>query len=217
VPNKGLFVSLEGPDGAGKSTQRRLLAAALRKLGHKVVETREPGGSPLAEFIRALVLDPKHHGLTHRAELLLFEAARAQHVADTILPALKKGAVVLCDRFTDSTIAYQGYGRGADLKRLADLNRMASGGIAPELTFLLDCPAEVGLSRTARRMESQRPDESREDRFEREEAEFHARVRRGFQEIAQSEPGRVRLLDARRSIEDLHAEICSAVEERLGS
>jgi dTMP kinase len=149
--------------------------------------------------------------------LCLYLADRAQHVHEVIRPALAAGKIVLCDRFTDSTIAYQGYGRGADLKRLADLNRMASTGIAPELTFLLDCPAEMGLSRTARRMESQRPDERREDRFEREEAEFHDRVRRGFQEIARSEPDRVRVLDARRPVEDLHAEIRAIVEQRLAS
>jgi len=211
------FISFEGGDGSGKTTQLKLLAEYLTRRGRDCVCTREPGGTNLGKMIRRVLLEVADEAISSETELFLYLTDRAQHVHEVIRPALAAGKIVLCDRFTDSTIAYQGYGRGADLKRLADLNRMASGGIAPELTFLLDCPAEVGLSRTARRMESQRPDESREDRFEREEAEFHARVRRGFQEIAQSEPGRVRLLDARRSIEDLHAEICSAVEERLGS
>jgi dTMP kinase len=168
-------------------------------------------------LIRRVLLEVGDDKISPETELCLYLADRAQHVHEVIRPALAAGKIVLCDRFTDSTIAYQGYGRGADLKRLADLNRMASTGIAPELTFLLDCPAEMGLSRTARRMESQRPDERREDRFEREEAEFHDRVRRGFQEIARSEPDRVRVLDARRPVEDLHAEIRAIVEQRLAS
>jgi dTMP kinase len=211
------FISFEGGDGSGKTTQLRLLADYLTRAGRDCVCTREPGGTNLGKLIRRVLLEVGDDKISPETELCLYLADRAQHVHEVIRPALAAGKIVLCDRFTDSTIAYQGYGRGADLKRLADLNRMASIGIAPELTFLLDCPAEMGLSRTARRMESQRPDERREDRFEREEAEFHDRVRRGFQEIARSEPDRVRVLDARRPVEDLHGEIRAIVEQRLAS
>lgn len=211
------FISFEGGDGSGKTTQLRLLAEYLTRAGRDCVCTREPGGTNLGKLIRRVLLEVGDDKISSETELFLYLADRAQHVHEVIRPALAAGKIVLCDRFTDSTIAYQGYGRGADLKRLADLNRMASGGIAPELTFLLDCPAELGLSRTARRMESQRPDERREDRFEREEAEFHDRVRRGFQELARSEPDRVRQLDARRPVEDLQAEIRAIIEQRLAS
>jgi dTMP kinase len=187
VPKKGLFVTLEGPDGAGKSTQRRLLAAALRKAGHKVVETREPGGSPLAEVIRALVLDPKHHGLTDRAELLLFEAARAQHVADTILPALKVGAVVLCDRFSDSTLAYQGAGRALKRADVEWLNRFATAGLAPDLTLVFDLGSAEGLRRAKRLKGSA-------DRMEQADLAFHRRVRAAFLALARSAPRRVKRL-----------------------
>lgn len=187
MPKKGLFVTLEGPDGSGKSTQRRLLAAALRKSGHKVVETREPGGSPLAEAIRAMVLDPKHHGFTDATELLLFEAARAQHVADTITPALAKGAVVLCDRFIDSTSAYQGAGRALKPAVVSWLNHFASGGLKPGLTLVYDLKETEGLRR-ARRLKGHA------DRMERADLGFHRRVRSAFRSLAKREPKRVKLI-----------------------
>lgn len=187
MPKKGLFVTLEGPDGSGKSTQRRLLAAALRKSGYKVVETREPGGSPLAEKIRDLVLDPKNQGLVAGAELLLFEAARCQHVADLILPALKKGAVVLCDRFTDSTLAYQGAGRALRQADVLWLNRFATAGLKPDLTLVYDLGAQEGLKR-ARRLKG------RSDRMEKADLAFHRRVGSAFRRLARTQSRRVKLI-----------------------
>ncbi|HTM07253.1 MAG TPA: dTMP kinase [Verrucomicrobiae bacterium] len=208
------FISFEGGDGSGKTTQLKLLADYLSKRGYDCLCTREPGGTDLGKLMRRVLLEAGDSVISRETELFLYLADRAQHVQEIIRPALAAGKIVLCDRFTDSTVAYQGYGREADLRVLGELNRMASGGLVPDLTFLLDCPADLGLSRTANRMKGQRPGE-REDRFEREEAEFHARVRRGFQELARSDPSRVRRLDASRPIEDLHAEIRSIVEQEV--
>lgn len=209
MPKKGLFITLEGPDGAGKSTQRRLLAAALRKAGRKVVETREPGGSPLAEVIRALVLDPKHRGLSDRAELLLFEAARAQHVADTIVPALKKGAVVLCDRFTDSTLAYQGAGRALRRADVEWLNRFATAGLTPDLTLVFDLGASEGLRR-AKKLKG------RADRMEQADLAFHRRVRAAFLALARSASRRVKRIDVTgKSPEAVAAEGLALIKKRL--
>jgi dTMP kinase len=187
VPKSGLFVTLEGPDGSGKSTQRRLLAAELRKNGFKVVETREPGGSPLAEKIRALLLDIKNQGLGHRTELLLFEAARFQHLQDTVLPALKQGQVVLCDRFSDSTVAYQGAGRAIALKDVQALNRFATQGLKPDLTLVYDLSAEEGLRRSRKRGQ-------RADRMEAAAMGFHRRVRAAYLRLAKAEPRRIKVI-----------------------
>lgn len=207
------FISFEGGDGSGKTTQLKLLADYLSQHGYDCLCTREPGGTNLGKLIRRVLLEVGDDTISRETELFLYLADRAQHVREIIRPALAAGKIVLCDRFTDSTVAYQGYGRGVDLQVLGELNRMASGGLVPDLTFLLDCPAELGLSRTAIRMKAQRPGERPEDRFEREEAEFHARVRRGFQELARSDAKRVRLLDASRPIEQLRDEIRSIVEQ----
>ena len=213
--DRAIFITFEGIDGSGKTTQLRLLAERLRNAGREVVEAVEPGGTEIGRQVRAIVLDGRNTHLTPRAELLLYFASRAQNVEQVIRPALESGRIVLCDRFTDSTVAYQGYGRGVELRVLGDLNQIASSGLTPDLTFFLDCPPALGLARTAERIAAQRPGERREDRFEREAAEFHARVRRGFQELAQSDGARVRLLDASRTAEDLHQEIRSIVEARL--
>jgi dTMP kinase len=184
----GLFVTLEGPDGSGKSTQRALLAKHLRAFGYAVVETREPGGSPAAERIRALLLDANLKGLRAGAELLLFEAARLQHVHDTIRPALGAGKVVLCDRFTDSTTAYQGAGRAVDPKAVAWLNRVATGGLKPDLTLLYDLGVAQGLKRA-------HGAKGAKDRMEQADRAFHARVRASFLAIAKREPRRVKRID----------------------
>jgi len=176
---------LEGPDGAGKSTQAGLLAAALRRAGRKVLLTREPGGSPQAAKIRKLVLGAKGF-LSPAAELLLFLADRAQHVKDTLEPALKKGQVVICDRFGDSTLAYQGAGRGFKRDELRRLNRFATGGLKPDLTLLFDLAAPHGLRRAKRRGSA--------DRMEKAGAAFHARVRAEFLALARSEPGRIKVI-----------------------
>ena len=181
-------MSLEGPDGSGKSTQRALLAKRLRSFGYDVVETREPGGSPVAERIRALLLDSELQGLRAGAELLLFEAARLQHVHDTILPALAAGKVVLCDRFTDSTTAYQGAGRVVDPKTVAWLNRMAAGGLKPGLTLLYDLGVGSGLRRA-------RHAKAGQDRMEQADKAFHGRVRAAFRALARREPRRVKRIE----------------------
>lgn len=182
---RGLFISLEGPDGAGKSTQAKLLAAFLKRRGSRVLLTREPGGSAQAAKIRALVLGAKGY-LSPSAELLLFLADRAQHVNDTILPALAQGQVVLCDRFSDSTLAYQGGGRGFKLEQLEPLNRFATGGLKPDLTLLFDLKESVGLGRAIKRGAA--------DRMEKAGGKFHARVRAVFLRLAKKEPRRIKVL-----------------------
>ncbi|MBJ9978199.1 dTMP kinase [Pseudomonas sp. S75] len=184
----GLFITLEGPEGAGKSTNREYLAARLREQGVNVVMTREPGGTPLAERIRELLLDPSDEAMAVDTELLLMFAARAQHLAQVIRPALAAGAVVLCDRFTDATYAYQGGGRGLPLERIALLETFVQGELRPDLTLVFDLPVEVGLARAAAR--------GRLDRFEQEGQGFFEAVRQAYLRRAAAAPERYRLLDA---------------------
>ena len=183
------FITFEGIEGSGKSSHARSLAAALRARGYEVVETREPGGTPAGTAIRALLLGAEATPLTALAELFLYCADRTQHVTETIRPALDAGHVVVCDRFSDSTIAYQGYGRGLDLDIVQALDARAREGLEPSLTFLLDCPAEVGLARAKARAGAA-------DRFERETVAFHARVRTGFTTLATQSPGRMIIVDS---------------------
>ena len=183
-----LFVTFEGIEGSGKSTHLRLLAGALRTAGHPVVETREPGGTPLGQALRELLLTPSDTPPEPLAELLLYCADRAQHVAQVIRPALAAGQIVLCDRFSDSTLAYQGYARGLDLATVRALDASARAGLEPDLTFLLDCPPDAGLSRARARSGSS-------DRFEQETLAFHEAVRRGFHALAAAAPARYRIID----------------------
>ena len=209
---RGFFITFEGPEGAGKSSQIQLLGAALTAAGRKVVVTREPGGTPLAEAIRNVVKghrgDEEVHPVT---ELLLMEAARSQHVSQVILPALEAGSIVLCDRFYDSTTAYQGGGRGLDMETILGLNAFASLGVLPDLTILLDLAPERGFERTGRRMETQ----GEYDRFELEKLDFHRRVRAGFLELARREPHRIRVVDADRGQAEIHRDIKEVVDELL--
>ena len=184
----GLFITLEGPEGAGKSTNREYLAARLREQGVDVVMTREPGGTPLAERIRELLLAPSEERMAVDTELLLMFAARAQHLAEVIRPALARGAVVLCDRFTDATYAYQGGGRGLPVERIAILENFVQGELRPDLTLVFDLPVEVGLARAAAR--------GRLDRFEQEGQAFFEAVRQAYLQRAGQQPQRYRLLDA---------------------
>ena len=184
----GLFITLEGPEGAGKSTNREYLAERLRAAGLEVVLTREPGGTPLAERIREVLLTPVEEIMDPDAELLLVFAARAQHLAGVIRPALRRGAVVLCDRFTDSTYAYQGGGRGLSMERIATLETFVQGDLRPDLTLIFDLPVEVGLARASAR--------GRLDRFEREGRTFFDAVRGAFLKRAAAEPARYVLVDA---------------------
>ena len=185
---RGLFISFEGIEGCGKTTQALLLAKWLKSRGHQVVVTREPGGTPIAEKIRKVLLDSKNHRMSPLTELLLLQASRAQHLAQVIIPALKAGKIVICDRFADSSTAYQGYGRGMDLEMVKQLNQIAVDGCWPKLTLVFDLPVEQGFARAAGRKRVL-------DRMEKQEKAFHQKVRRGFQEIAKAEPARVKTLD----------------------
>lgn len=202
----GLFVTLEGGEGSGKSTQLVRLAERLRALGFDPLLAREPGGTPLAEGVRALLLDADRRP-NALAEVFLLEASRAQLVENVLRPALESGRVVLCDRFDDSTLAYQGGGRGLDDSLLRSLNRAATGGLRPRLTFLLDAPHEVGLERRVR--------EGSVNRLDREPGDFHARVRRRYLELAAAEPERFRVIDATRPSDQIEADLWSALEALL--
>jgi dTMP kinase len=206
---KGFFITLEGVEGSGKTTQTALVADALRLTGHRVTVTREPGGTRAGEAIRAIFLDPAV-SLHAAAELLLVLADRAQHVREKLKPALAAGEIVLSDRYSDSTVAYQGYGRGLDLKLLDELNRLASDGARPDLTIVLDLDVETGLERTRARV---RGDVRGPDRFEGEQVEFHRRVRQGFLTIARDEPDRVRTTDATAPVAEITALIVEAIFE----
>ena len=184
----GLFITLEGPEGAGKSTNRDYLAARLAERGIEVLLTREPGGTPLAERVRELLLAPSDEPMAADTELLLVFAARAQHLERVIRPALARGCVVLCDRFTDATYAYQGGGRGVPEARIAQLESFVQGGLRPDLTLVFDLPVEVGLARAAAR--------GRLDRFEQEGRGFFEAVRQAYLRRAAAEPQRYRVLDA---------------------
>jgi dTMP kinase len=201
----GLFLALEGGEGAGKSTQARLLAIWLRDQGFDVVATHEPGATKVGMRLRALLLDNTHHGLTPRAETLMYAADRAEHVAAVLRPALERGAIVVTDRYVDSTLAYQGAGRELLVTEIAELNAWATGGLQPELTILLDLPPAEGLGRRARSG----------DRLESEPAEFHQRVRAGFLARAQADPDRYLVLDGQRDPGDLSREIQARVRDLL--
>ena len=196
---KGLFVTLEGPEGAGKSTNREYLAERLRERGVEVVLSREPGGTPLAERIRELLLDPSDEPMAADTELLLVFAARAQHLQQVIRPALARGCVVLCDRFTDATYAYQGGGRGLSVERIAQLEQFVQGELRPDLTLIFDLPVEIGLARAAAR--------GRLDRFEQEGRGFFEAVREAYLQRAAQAPQRYRVLDAGQSLAQVQADI----------
>lgn len=209
-----MFITFEGIEGSGKSTAMRLLAEYLEKKGHAVLLTREPGGSGLGRRLRALLLDTRTGDIRSRAELFLFLADRAQHVGEVIRPALDEGQVVLCDRYVDSTLAYQGHGRGMDVDQLRAVNALATGGLQPHLTLLLDVPIEVGLARAGRRNREQGTVIA-EGRFESESKEFHSRVRRGYLESAAEEPDRFAVIDAVSPPDEILLLCAGAVEKQL--
>jgi dTMP kinase len=187
-----VFIAIEGGDGAGKSTQAKLLADELRTRGHEVLITREPGGSPIAEKIRHVVLDVANLGLNERAEALLFAASRAEHVASTIRPALELGTIVISDRYMDSSIAYQGIARGLGLEHIRDLNLWATNNLVPDLTIILDVDAEHGLNRVAD-----------PNRIEEESTEFHSVVRDAFLELAKLDPDRYLIVSANQQANEI--------------
>jgi dTMP kinase len=202
----GCFIALEGGEGAGKSTQEKLLAQALADLGHPVLRTREPGGTPAGEAIRTVVLSPQYEGLDERAEALLFAAARGEHVARVIRPALDRGDVVICDRYLDSSVAYQGHGRGLGAQRIRDLSLWATHDLLPDVTVLLDIDPVVGLSRV-----------SDPDRLEAEPLAYHEHVRDAFLVIAADEPQRFLVLDATAPVDELAAAILERVLAQLAA
>jgi dTMP kinase len=202
----GFFVTLEGPEGAGKTTQLKLLSKLLDAAGHRHIVTRDPGGTSLGRQIRRILLNPDTP-VVPVCELLLYEADRSQHVQELILPALEDGMLVLCDRYIDSTIAYQGYARGIDFALIDQLNLIATGGLMPELTILFDIDSAEGLARLH---------PSGHDRLEREAIEFHHKVRNGYLELAQRDPNRWRTLDASRAMSAVQEDLRRILHEKLG-
>ena len=203
-----MFITLEGPDGSGKTTQARLLAEYLRREGHDVVLTREPGGTDIGDQVRAILHDRANTGMNPRAEFLLYSASRAQLVAERIRPALAAGRLVVCDRFYDSSLAYQGYGRGLNLAVLWEITRFATGGLVPDLTLYLDIQPDQGLQRRLL-------GGGEWNRLDQEALAFHRRVRAGYLELAGLEPERWVVMDAVRSVEEVQAEIRALVQARL--
>ncbi len=207
-----MFITFEGPEGSGKSTQLQRLGAFLSERGANVVMTKEPGGTPISDRIRAIVLDSASAGMDAWTEVLLYSASRRQHVVERIRPALARGATVLCDRYTDATIAYQGYGRLIDLGRLEQLNAWATEGLVPDLTLLFDITEEVGLARAHQRNAAMDVDEGR---FEAEDLRFHRRVREGYLALATASPKRFQVIDGHGSIDDVFERTLSAVKHLI--
>ena len=208
---QGLFITFEGVEGSGKTTQVELLADRLQQAGYPVITTREPGGTPISDRIRAVVLDQSRVEIHPHTEALLMCAARAQLVNELILPSLAHGHVVICDRYSDSTFAYQGFARGQDLATLRALNDFATGGLVPHLTLLLDLPAEVGLERRFGPGNSA----ATTNRMDRLDLAFHQRVAAGYHSLAQTEPARWRIVDAQRDANEVAAEIWHVVAVHL--
>ncbi|HET6465081.1 MAG TPA: dTMP kinase [Nitrospiria bacterium] len=204
---RGFFITFEGTEGSGKSTQIEILARYLTRHGHKVVTTREPGGTAFGEQIRRVLLSVKNRRLDPRAELFLYLASRTQHLEEVILPALKRGKIILCDRFSDATVAYQGFGRRLDMKVVRTAVAYAAKGLSPDLTLLLDLDVRLGLARVK--------DRGRSNRLDREQREFHQRVRVGYRRLARSEPGRLKIVEASQSPQDVARKIKKIVDRSL--
>jgi dTMP kinase len=207
---RGFFITLEGIDGCGKSTQLDMLAAALEARGFPTVTTRQPGGTPTGQAIRSLMID-EHHRLAPMAELLLMIADRAQHVAEIIKPNLEAGRVVISDRYGDSSVAFQGYGRGLAISTVDELNELATGGLVPDLTLLFDLDIEAARAR----LDSRANVESEMRGFDEETCDFHLRVRNGYLKLASQYPERFQVLDAAQSVEETHQRVLALVLSRL--
>ncbi len=203
----GIFITVEGTDGSGKTTQIKLMEEYFKGKGYEVVLSREPGGTKVSEMIRDLVLDPANTDIAPVTEMILYAAARAQHVAQVIKPAVEAGKIVICDRFVDSSYAYQGCGRGVDLKIVADVNRVAIDGMIPDMTFFLDVDPELALRR--------RVNATGADRIEQEKIDFHRRVYEGYKNMALLFPDRIKTIDANKSIKDISFQINEYLKELL--
>jgi len=209
VGREGLFITLEGGDGSGKTTVMGRLTAYLQNRSMPYLVTREPGGIEIAEKIRSIILDPAHTAMDARTEALLYAAARSQHLAERVEPALKEGLTVLCDRFVDSSLVYQGYARGLGIEEVWSINRFAMGSRMPDITFYLDIDPEIGLARIA-------ANEAREfNRLDMESLAFHQKVREGYQLVAATYPERIVVLDANRPLHSVEQDIIRTLEERI--
>ena len=194
---RGIFITIEGPDGSGKTTALQQVVPRLQQeMNRKVVATREPGGSPIAEKIRSLILDPSHTDMDSRTEALLYAASRRQHLIEKVLPVLESGDVIFCDRFVDSSIAYQGYARGIGEEGIREINEFATEGIEPDVTLYIDVPAEVGIQRIHANL-----DEREYNRLDQEKLAFHEKVRAGYQQLAKANPERIVVVDGTMSRE----------------
>lgn len=210
---RGIFLSVEGIEGSGKTTQVAKLDQRVRAAGHNVVVTKEPGGTLLGDRIRAILLDPQEEGMDPLAELFLYAAARRQHVVELIRPTLERGAVVICDRFSDATLAYQGFGRLLELDRLRQINDWATDALHPDLTIVLDVPEGFGLERA--RARNAAADLQHESRFEAEDLRFHRRVREGYLALAEAEPERYAVVDAAGSVDEVFARMIDVLRARM--
>ncbi|HBF39808.1 MAG TPA: dTMP kinase [Firmicutes bacterium] len=208
----GYFITLEGADGCGKTTQAHLLEEYFQNLNHSVVLTREPGGTPLAEEIRRIILTPSKEPLTPLTEILLYAASRAQHVHQLIQPALEEGKIVISERFIDSSLAYQGYALGWDLNLIGDINKIAAGGLEPDLTFLLDANTERSISRLNNRLDA---NQTKGDRIESRGYAFQEKVRQGYLQLARHNPRIVVIDTTTKNIQSIHAELIHWVGDRL--
>jgi dTMP kinase len=208
----GFFLTFEGIEGSGKTTQAQRVAEALRANGARVLLTKEPGGTPIGDRVRAILLDPNAVGMDAMTELFLYAASRRQHVVEVIRPSLEAGMVVISDRYTDATLAYQGFGRTLDLEVLRQLNVLATGGLLPDLTLVFDLPEQAGLGR-ARARNVERSLEN-EGRFEAEDLRFHRRVREGYLALAAAEPARFAVIDADGSVDEVLQRVLAALAGR---
>lgn len=215
---RGYFITLEGIEGAGKTSQLPAMTDLIEEAGYKVETTREPGGSEIASKIRNILLDPANDGLVPMAELLLYLADRAQHVSEMIVPALEEGKVVICDRYADATVAYQGYARNLGAEKVIKLNRHATGGLTPDLTLLFDLSVETGLTRANKRIDQMVLfDLPPENRFELEEVTFHQNVRKGYLSLAKANPQRFEIINAENDIQGITKDIKSVLSKRLAA
>lgn len=201
---RGLFITFEGSDGCGKSTQAKLLLVALRKKGYNIIRTREPGGSLFSEHLRKIILSPKHK-VNPISELLLYEASRASHTADVIVPALKKNYIVICERYSDATVAYQGFGRGLSMSDIKFVDKVATGGLKPDITIFLHLPFKKSIERI----------KGKKDRLELEKNSFHRRVARGYRKICAKNRGRIHVVRAEGSVSRVHKRILCIIEKCL--